>query len=162
MTRPTLTSILLCSVSMEALDYGLDEGAFSVPTYPAALNREIALGFLSRVRTWLYLIFGGLFGREVVVHPAPRPCEKTLNRRGERRAKHQLPLAYSTYALGHILLRRYGLGRFLQWLCNFTLLSRAERCFLSRRRFWAARRWFSACRDRAKIGTICEAPLRPD
>jgi len=157
MTRPTLTSILLRSVSCKALDSGVSSLEFLSPDVERS---EAGLGFLARIRLWLRLVFGGVFGSAVTVHALP--SEPRLNRRGERRAKRKFALAHSTFALGHILLRDYGYSRFLQWLCDFTLLSRIERCFLSRRRFWMARKGVSACEEVAKINVICGAPLCPD
>lgn len=168
MTPRSLTLIFCGSVSLEAMCYALRSGAVFkkrcvVITEPVSSPacRDNTLSILARMRVWLQLIFNALSGRRVSVEPRVLTAEPVLNRRAERRAKHKAVLGRCTYALGHILLRRYGYARFVQWLCNHTLVGRVERCF-HLRCFWGVLIRAARCNIAVKKDELCQAPLRPD
>lgn len=164
MTRParreTLTSILLCHVSAQALDYGLEMGLFSRPV-PETEPPLAALGLLARMRVWLRLIFGGVFKSDVTVQAECRLDDAPLNRRcARRRRKWSDPNAYDH--LGYMILRQQGLTRWQQWLYNCTLIGRVRWCFpKSLRRNMSVRRFCKGFDTAIKL-ISCNAPLRPD
>lgn len=80
----------------------------------------------------------------------------------ERAAKRPVPLARATYALGQILIRRYGYIRFVQWFYRFTLSARVDKCFRPRQYLWTLRRAVAGNESSFQVGTYCAAPLSPD
>ena len=159
MPRPTLTSIWLCSVSPMALHFGLE---WSRAFTPANNSGTIGLlGLLTRFRIWLSLIFKGE-AQEVMICRAASDNDSITNRRMERAAKRPLPLARSTYALGQILVRRYGYSRFAQWFYRFTLSARVDKCFRPRHYLWTLRQTVAGCAKLIQTRPNCAAPLRPD
>ena len=178
MTRPAPTSLAsswLSSVSHGMVDYWLEPViyGFRLEVDYVVTREDIflgsvsafdpAMGFLERVRLWLKLFF--MEACEPELAPAkplqPGLHERPANRRSRRRAKRALPIARSSYALGNIILRRWGYKRFVQWLYNCTLTSRAKWCF---------RAAYRGVRGRTSLGALlakmapafCAAQLRPD
>ena len=142
MPRLTLTSTSLCSVSPMALHFGLEWSRAFTPvesSVPIGL-----LGLLERFRIWLSLVFKGEMP-EVMICRVSSEGESKTNRRIERAAKRPRPLARQTYALGQILIRRYGYTRFVQWFYRFTLSARVDKCFRPRHYLWTLRRVFAGC-----------------
>ena len=93
MTRRTLTDRLLCGVSRGVLDWCELQASVMNHAYFQAEATFLASGFLGRVRVWLTLVFGGLFGREAsaphVTYVAPTPP----NRYRKRKHKAKIPQA---------------------------------------------------------------------
>ena len=168
MTRSAARHILLNSGSHGAQEYRLFPRfyAFELEGYDELQSGSVAqdglLGFLARLRLWLRLLFPIFQADQTRLYTVRALNSLGRNRRSYRQDRHERPLAYRTYVLGHILLRRYGCARFVQWLCKFTLWSRLERCFLPRRRFWDARRCFADCAAHWHQQLRCSAPFSPD
>ena len=157
MTRPPLTSILLCSTSAGALNYGVELAA----AYPHRQD-EMALGLLGRVALWLRIIFSGFYAGEMQVQSvAHRQCVAP-NRQKTRMRQRALPLARRGDLLAHHMMRRYGRARFLNWIYNRTLTPRVRWCFTAWNWAWLPRMRFAFCDMTAGRPAPCSAILSPD
>ena len=157
MTRPPLTSVLLCSSSRAALHYGVERAAACPIAEP-----EAAIGFLGRVKLWLRIIFNGFgIGQMQVKSTAAQP-RNVPNRHKARLRKRALPLARKGDSLAHHMMRRYGRARFLNWIYNRTLTPRVRWCFTAWNWAWQPRMSFAGCDIQYCCDAICSVILSPD
>jgi len=150
----SLASIYLKSVSYGALSLALSRRE---PELPVA-----ALGLLARIGVWLRLIFDDVFAKPIAICVDTHASAAPLNRTLRRRKRRSLPLARRADRLAEVILRRFGYGRYLEWIYNRTLTPRVRWCFFSWNWAWSPRRWFLGCEEVLKTALLCHAPLRPD
>ena len=142
-TPETYKAVLLRTVSRGAAQSQPQESE------PHAVSPALWLSVLLRMKLWVTLIFNRSGETDVLASLAPADDAAPLNRRAARRGKHTAPAAHQSYALGHILLRRYGFARFVQWLYRFGLMGRVRFCFVSKRSLlWATRKAVAHCEVR--------------
>ena len=162
----TYKAVLLRTVSRGALGWSVDRAAAEIEPQESELQATspaLWLSVLLRMKLWVTLIFNRSGETDVLASLAPADDAAPLNRRAARRGKHATPAAHQSYALGHILLRRYGFTRFVQWLYRFGLMGRVRFCFVSKRSLlWAAREAVANGEVRFLTSRICAAPLSPD
>ena len=170
-TPKTYKTVLLRTVSRGAIEGSIQSAAAqsqpqeSQPqeSEPQAASPALWLSVLLRMKLWVTLIFNRSGETDVLASLAPADDAVPLNRRAARRGKHTTPAAHQSYALGHILLRRYGFARFVQWLYRFGLMGRVRFCFVSKRSLlWARRKAVAKCGMGFLVSQICAAPLSPD
>lgn len=157
MTRPPLTSVLLCSSSRAALHYGVERAE----ACPMA-ESEVAIGFLGRVKLWLRIIFSGFGIGQMQVKSTAAQSRNVANRHKTRLHKRALPLARRGDLLAHHMMRRYGRARFLNWIYNRTLTPRVRWCFTAWNWAWQPRMSFAGCDLKPGRNSVCFATLRPD
>ena len=157
----TYKAVLLRTVSRGALGWSVDRAAAESEPQPA--SPALWLSVLLRMKRWVTLIFNRSGETDVLASLAPSDDAAPLNRRAARRGKHATPPAHQSYALGHILLRRYGFARFVQWLYRFGLMGRVRFCFVSKRcLLWTQRRALASFGLCSIAPQLCAAPLSPD
>jgi len=156
-------------VSRGALGWSVESAAVepdplaSALSQPQAVSPALWLSVLLRMRLWVRLIFNRAGGKDASASLAPADNAAPLNRRAARGRKHVTPAAHQSYALGHILLRRYGFARFVQWLYQFGLMGRVRFCFVSKRcLLWTQRRALASFGLCSVAPQLCAAPLSPD
>jgi len=176
-TRGTYKAFILRTVSRGVLlgalvrleaeaEHGASAPTPPVLTSPALTPSRIWVSLLAHMRLWLSLIFNPSGMADV---SASLQCDEDapLNRSAARARKRTIPTAHASYALGHILMRRHGYARFIQWLYDFGLIGRVRFCFLTRRGLywgllWARAKTVAIYGQRPKIAVLCAAPLWPD
>ncbi len=183
MTRPapTLTHLLLCTVSHGALDWslmvGVEHAQAPLPQTPSPQEPVAALGLLARLRIWLRLIFGG---GDVQAEPAPhqrdraalsRHQRRTQSHRQKRHVHARKPPAHDLEILMRFAPDRHGRGLTLnQYRARFTRLSVLGWIQIYHLAFRRVKlRIFALQRRRAFFAVSwphgfahCAAPLSPD
>ena len=132
--------------------------------YTATLTSPaLWLSLLARMQAWVSLIFKRIGGMDICASALQQGDTSPLNRRAVRIGKHKTPAAHASYVLGQILMRRYGLKRFRQWLYKFGLIGRLRFCFVTKRSLlWARRKAVSEGGFYVTVTPIFAAALHPD
>jgi len=162
MRRETLISYYANGVSHGALISRLYVVANPYQSMEAEPNHQAAIGLLERVRLWLQLIFGEIYGKNMMARLTTQPYESKPNRYYARKRRHKMPLARQADSLGYHILRRRGYAACLEWIYNRTLTTRIVWCFKD----WGWRDMpricFAVCTDESQKPPHCAKPLSPD